>query len=53
MVAPAPPNSKNLMEESLPRLDLSRRITAAVDFAASKHRRAVFVLIVFALTCFL
>jgi 4-amino-4-deoxy-L-arabinose transferase-like glycosyltransferase len=53
MVAPAPPNSKNLMEESLPRLDLSRRITAAVDFAASKHKRAVFVLIVFALTCFL
>jgi 4-amino-4-deoxy-L-arabinose transferase-like glycosyltransferase len=41
------------MEESLPRLDLSRRITAAVDFAASKHKRAVFVLIVFALTCFL
>jgi 4-amino-4-deoxy-L-arabinose transferase-like glycosyltransferase len=41
------------MQESLPRLDLSRRLTSAVDFAASSHKRAIFILIVFALACFL
>src|SRR5262249_3711964 len=41
------------MEESLPRLSLSRRLTATVDFAASSHKRAILLLIVFSLTCFL
>lgn len=41
------------MQESLPRLDLSRRLTSVVDFAASSHKRAILILIVFALTCFL
>src|SRR6185312_9701127 len=45
--------SKNPMQESLPRLDLSRRLTSAVDFAASSRKRAIFILIVFALACFL
>lgn len=41
------------MDQTLPRFDFMRRLAAVIDFAASKHRRAVLVLIVFAFTCFL
>ncbi len=41
------------MEDSLPRFGLVRRLGSLLDFAASSHARAVLLLIVFALLCFL
>ena len=41
------------MEESLPRIGLTRRLAAVVDFASSSHKRALFVLVLFSLMCFL
>jgi 4-amino-4-deoxy-L-arabinose transferase-like glycosyltransferase len=41
------------MEESLPRLNLSRRLDAILNFAASSHGRAVLILVIFSLVCFL
>jgi 4-amino-4-deoxy-L-arabinose transferase-like glycosyltransferase len=41
------------MKDSLPRFGLARRLGAVLDFAASSHARAVLLLIVFALLCFL
>jgi len=53
MVPPLTVIEESQMEESLPRLDLARRLNATVDFAASSHKRAIFMLILFALLCFL
>jgi 4-amino-4-deoxy-L-arabinose transferase-like glycosyltransferase len=41
------------MEETLPRIGLWRRLAAALDFAASTHKRAVFTLVLFSLLCLL
>lgn len=41
------------MEDSLPRLDFSRRLAALLDFITFSHRRTVLALIAFALLCFL
>src|SRR5437762_480591 len=41
------------MRDDLPKLDLSRRLAALIDFVTVSHRRAALALVVFALVCFL